>query len=145
MRGAETILIKRSTDTDWQGDPTGAGAPIELRNCQLWPRESSEADERGKVILSGWNVFIPPGQEGGAHNAALDVHRQPVAVHLGERVRFPELERVAGGAEDVARPLGQRQVLEDAGGHRDAGRSHGPRITHPGPGWIKSKAWRAGL
>lgn len=62
MRGAETLLVKRGAGVDWQGDPTGDPDTFELRNCQLWPRESSEDDDRGRVILAGWNVFIPPGQ-----------------------------------------------------------------------------------
>ena len=62
MRGAETILLKRNADVDWQGDPIGSPpAPVEIVGCQLWPRESSEDDDRGRVILSGWNVYIPPG------------------------------------------------------------------------------------
>jgi hypothetical protein len=63
MRGAETITVKRATaDPDWQGDSTLATAG-ELRNCQLWPRTSTEDAEHGQRIIEGWNVYAPPGQD----------------------------------------------------------------------------------
>jgi hypothetical protein len=61
MRGAETIRVKRPAPVDWQGDPTGDPQEFDIRNCQLWPRSSTEDSDRGRVIIEGWNVYIPPG------------------------------------------------------------------------------------
>ena len=43
MRGAETVVIRRMAQgVDWQGDPVGTVTEYELKQCQLWPRESNE-------------------------------------------------------------------------------------------------------
>lgn len=60
MRGAETITVKRADQVDWQGDPVGAPTEFEIPFCQVWPRSSTEDSDRGRVIIEGWNVYIPP-------------------------------------------------------------------------------------
>jgi hypothetical protein len=62
MQGKETVTIRRPAETDWQGDPTGPPTEISLQRCQLWPRSSTEDRAQGRVIIEGWNVFVPPGQ-----------------------------------------------------------------------------------
>lgn len=62
MQGKETVIVKRPAEVDWQGDPVGSPTEEDLLRCQLWPRTSTESDEKGRVIIEGWNVFIPPGQ-----------------------------------------------------------------------------------
>lgn len=62
MQGNETVVIKREQDVDWQGDPVGDSSEIVLTRCQLWPRSSTEDSDRGRVIIEGWNVFVPKGQ-----------------------------------------------------------------------------------
>lgn len=61
MKGNETIHVKRPAPLDWQGDPTGAPQEFDIAFCQLWPRSSTEDAARGRVIIEGWNVYIPPG------------------------------------------------------------------------------------
>lgn len=61
MRGAETIHVKRPSEPDWQGDPSGPAAEFDIQFCQLWPRSSTEDAAAGRVIIEGWNVYIPPG------------------------------------------------------------------------------------
>lgn len=61
MRGNETIRVKRPGAVDWQGDPTGAAQEFDIDFCQLWPRSSTEDAAGGRVIIDGWNVYIPPG------------------------------------------------------------------------------------
>jgi hypothetical protein len=63
MRGKETVVVERAGAPDWQGDPTGATTTFELTGCQLWPRSSTEDSARGRVILEGWNVYVPPPSE----------------------------------------------------------------------------------
>lgn len=60
-RGAETVVVKRQ-EKDWQGDPTGPIQEIELTQCQLWPRTSTEDRAAGRVIIEGWNVYVPAGR-----------------------------------------------------------------------------------
>jgi hypothetical protein len=62
MRGAETVTVKRPAETDWQGDPVGEPSSLDLTECQLWPRVSTEDSANGRKIVEGWNVFAPPGQ-----------------------------------------------------------------------------------
>jgi hypothetical protein len=60
MRGRETVGVKRKTE-DWQGD--GQWELVgELKQCQLWPRSSTEQSDRGRINIEGWNVYAPPGQ-----------------------------------------------------------------------------------
>lgn len=61
IRGNETITVKRPAPVDWQGDPTGPPDEFEIPFCQLWPRSSTEDAAAGRVIIEGWNVYIPPG------------------------------------------------------------------------------------
>ena len=60
MRGNETVRVKRPVPVDWQGDPTGPPQEFDITNCQLWPRSSTEDSARGRVIIDGWNLYIPP-------------------------------------------------------------------------------------
>lgn len=60
MRGNETVRVKRPAPTDWQGDPTGPPAEFDLPNCQVWPRTSTEDSDGGRVIIDGWNLYVPP-------------------------------------------------------------------------------------
>jgi hypothetical protein len=62
MRGKETVGVKRAGAPDWQGDATMTSAGS-LKQCQLWPRTSTEDTAQGRVIIQGWNVYAPPGQE----------------------------------------------------------------------------------
>jgi hypothetical protein len=62
MRGKETIVVRRPAEPDWQGDPSGDPEEFTLTGCQLWPRTSTEDTDQGRIILDGWNVFVPPGQ-----------------------------------------------------------------------------------
>lgn len=61
MRGNETVRVKRPAATDWQGDPTGPPQEFDIPFCQLWPRTSTETPDRGRVIIEGWNIYVPPG------------------------------------------------------------------------------------
>lgn len=60
MRGNETVHVKRPGETDWQGDPVGPPAEFDIPNCQLWPRSSTEDSDQGRVIIDGWNLYVPP-------------------------------------------------------------------------------------
>ena len=60
MRGAETVVIRRPAEPDWQGDSTGEAVEYTVGQCQLWPRVSSEDEAGGRKIIEGWNVYIPP-------------------------------------------------------------------------------------
>mgnify|MGYP001604790237 CR=1 FL=1 len=60
MKGAETVHVKRPSAVDWQGDPSGAPTEFDIPSCQLWPRSSTEDSAAGRVIIEGWNVYIPP-------------------------------------------------------------------------------------
>jgi hypothetical protein len=60
MRGNETVHVKRPAPVDWQGDPTGPPQEFDIPFCQLWPRSSTEDAVAGRVIIEGWNVYIPP-------------------------------------------------------------------------------------
>ena len=60
MRGNEVIHVKRPAPVDWQGDPPGDPQEFDIPGCQLWPRSSTEDSDRGRVIIEGWNCFIPP-------------------------------------------------------------------------------------
>lgn len=60
MRGAETVHVKRPGELDWQGDPVGPPAEFDVTNCQLWPRTSTEDSDSGRVIIDGWNLYVPP-------------------------------------------------------------------------------------
>jgi hypothetical protein len=62
MQGNETVKVKRPVGTDWQGDPTGDAEEFDLTRCQLWPRSSTEDSARGRVIIEGWNVYVPAGR-----------------------------------------------------------------------------------
>lgn len=60
MRGNETIRVKRNAELDWQGDPVGPPAEFDIPFCQVWPRSSTENAAAGRVIIEGWNVYVPP-------------------------------------------------------------------------------------
>lgn len=60
MRGNEVVHVKRPAPPDWQGDPSGPPQEFDIPYCQLWPRTSTEASDRGRIIIEGWNVYIPP-------------------------------------------------------------------------------------
>jgi hypothetical protein len=60
MRGTEVIHVKRPAPADWQGDPTGDPEEFDIPFCQIWPRSSTEDASRGRVIIEGWNVYVPP-------------------------------------------------------------------------------------
>lgn len=61
MRGNETVIVRRPAPVDWRGDPTGPPAEFTITRCQLWPRSSTEDAARGRVIIDGLNLYIPPG------------------------------------------------------------------------------------
>lgn len=67
MRGKETVHVKRPGATDWQGDPTGPPAEFDIPFCQLWPRSSTEDSAAGRVIIDGWNLYVPPGSTNTVH------------------------------------------------------------------------------
>lgn len=60
MRGNEIVHVKRPAPTDWQGDPSGPPQEFDIPYCQLWPRTSTEGASGGRIIIEGWNVYIPP-------------------------------------------------------------------------------------
>lgn len=60
MRGNETVGVKRQAEVDWQGDPVGDPAEFDIPFCQIWPRTSTEDRSAGRVIIEGWNIYIPP-------------------------------------------------------------------------------------
>lgn len=60
MRGNETVHVVRPGEVDWQGDPVGDPAEFDIPNCQLWPRTSTEDASEGRVIIDGWNLYVPP-------------------------------------------------------------------------------------
>ena len=61
MKGNEVVTLTRPGEPDWQGDRAPGGV-YTLRGCQLWPRSSTEDATQGRVILEGWNVYVPAGQ-----------------------------------------------------------------------------------
>ena len=77
MKGNEVVRVKRPAATDWQGDPTGAAAEFDIPACQIWPRTSSETPDRGRVIIEGWNVYVPP-------KSANTIYATDVVVIRGE-------------------------------------------------------------
>lgn len=60
MKGNETVHVKRPGQVDWQGDPVVPPAEFDIPNCQLWPRLGPEDADRGRTIIEGWNLYIPP-------------------------------------------------------------------------------------
>lgn len=63
-RGSEEVVILRPGQPDRYGD---VGDPVEvgrLVNCVVIPRVSGETEDRGRVILSGYQIWAPetPGQ-----------------------------------------------------------------------------------
>ena len=61
MKGNEVVTLTRPGEPDWQGDRAPGGV-YTLRGCQLWPRSSTEDATQGRVIIEGWNVYVPAGQ-----------------------------------------------------------------------------------
>ena len=61
MRGRETIQILPSAGSTSDNEPLPAGDPVPVKNCIIWPRRSSEDNDRGSVIIEGFNVYLPPG------------------------------------------------------------------------------------
>lgn len=63
MRGKETLTILRAPGRDYNGDPIGDVEEIEIKNCLVWARTSTEDDERGIVPISGLGAWLPAGTE----------------------------------------------------------------------------------
>lgn len=61
MRGNETVGVKRQAEVDWRGDPVGDPVEFDIPFCQLWPRTSVESPSAGRIIVEGWNVYVPAG------------------------------------------------------------------------------------
>jgi hypothetical protein len=62
-RGAETITIQHFGPPDDFGDRPLDGDPVVVGGCSIWPRTSTENADKGVVVISGLNVFVPPGNE----------------------------------------------------------------------------------
>jgi hypothetical protein len=105
MRGNETVTVKRPAPKDWQGDPTGPDAEFEIPNCQLWPRSSTEDAARGRVIIDGLNLFIPPG-------SANSVYATDTVVVRGDEY---SVVGVPGSYDLKGKPKGMIVVLSRTG------------------------------
>lgn len=63
MRGTETVTVIRPAGRDENGDPTGVPVEHDLENCIVWPRTTSEDNDRGIVPISGYNIWAPAGSD----------------------------------------------------------------------------------
>lgn len=57
MRGTEVVTVLRQ-QRDENGDLTGTVTETELANCLVWPRSTTEDNERGIVPISGYGVWV---------------------------------------------------------------------------------------
>jgi hypothetical protein len=83
VRGNETVRVKRPGAVDWQGDPTGEDSEFDIPFCQIWPRSSTEDSAAGRVIIEGWNVYIPPKSSNTIHATDTVVVRDEEFVVVG--------------------------------------------------------------
>ena len=96
----ETVQRIRGGEKDEYNDPKPGGSILDIDNCKVWPRMSSENAENGSVPIGGWNVFAPDGsdiQSGdtlGVRGKTYPVEGVP-AVYLGKGV-VVVTERVGG-------------------------------------------------
>lgn len=62
----KTIIVRWPNRTNDVGDPipdTAEKPPREITGCKIWPRQSTETEDRGTILIAGWNVFTPPWPE----------------------------------------------------------------------------------
>lgn len=60
-QGRESITIQHYGPPDDFGGRQPEGDPVQVGGCHIWPRTSTENADRGVVVISGLNVFVPPG------------------------------------------------------------------------------------
>ena len=61
MKGNERVVIVRAATLDRHGDPLGPPTETIVEGCIIWPRTTSELNDRGVTVIEGENVFMPAG------------------------------------------------------------------------------------
>lgn len=60
--GSAVTLIRRAvTGVDVDGNDVYGAVPTAVRDCAVWPLQSTETENVGDTIITGLNVLLPPG------------------------------------------------------------------------------------
>ena len=58
-QGTETVVVRRASTRNRNGDRVLGEVVGELTRCIIWPRSSTETANRGIVAIDGHNVWAP--------------------------------------------------------------------------------------
>lgn len=61
--GVDVVTVIRPAAVDWQGDPGGDAAEVDVPGCLVEPGGSQETNTTGDTVVTGAQVFMPAGTD----------------------------------------------------------------------------------